>query len=317
MVTVAIFAVITGVLVWYVFPKTTDLMTRQVMETIAAEAEALRDQFAIGGMAQLQGSVASRALPAGAALYFLGGPRGKKLAGNLNRMPPELIAAGKAGTFIYSRSPIGKAGRRAGKSDIVKRLAAGIVIAVPGGSKLIIARDIDEQRQLMQSVKWSIYGSFGLLLLIGLGGGLLVSRQTLRRIDEVTIASKRIMSGDMSGRIPVRGSDDELDRLSINLNSMLARIEQLMSGLREVSDNIAHDLKTPLNRLRNRAEAALRESGDVADYRKALEGTIDEADELIKTFNALLSIARLEAGALAEEMKPVDLAVVLRDGAVY
>ena len=105
------------------------------------------------------------------------------------------------------------------------------------------------------------------------------------------------MEGDLSGRLPVNGSGDELDRLAESLNLMLARIEQLMAGLREVSDNIAHDLKTPLNRLRNRVEAALREPYGEPVYREALERTIEEADGLIKTFNALLSIARLEAGA--------------------
>ena len=101
----------------------------------------------------------------------------------------------------------------------------------------------------------------------------------------------------MTGRLPVNGSGDELDRLAQSLNLMLARIEQLMAGLREVSDNIAHDLKTPLNRLRNRVEAALREPYGEPVYREALERTIEEADGLIKTFNALLSIARIEAGA--------------------
>ena len=106
------------------------------------------------------------------------------------------------------------------------------------------------------------------------------------------------MAGDMSRRIPVDGSGGELDALAQNLNEMLDRIEGLMSGLREVSDNIAHDLKTPLNRLRNSAEAALRDPRGGDAYREGLERTIEKSDELIKTFNALLLIARLEAGPL-------------------
>ena len=121
------------------------------------------------------------------------------------------------------------------------------------------------------------------------------------------------MEGDLTGRLPVSGSGDELDRLSQSLNLMLARIEQLMAGLREVSDNIAHDLKTPLNRLRNRVEEALREPHDEAAYREALERTIEEADGLIKTFNALLSIARLEAGAAGENREKLDLAALVSD----
>ena len=142
---------------------------------------------------------------------------------------------------------------------------------------------------------------------------LLISRSVLRRIEAVTEASRTIMAGDLSKRIPLDGSGDELDRLSESLNAMLARIEELMGALREVSDNIAHDLKTPLNRLRNRAEAALRNPDGPASYRDGLVKTIEEADELIKTFNSLLLIARLEAGAVAESMAPVDPASIIAD----
>ena len=122
-----------------------------------------------------------------------------------------------------------------------------------------------------------------------------------------------LQRGDLSRRIASRGTGDELDELSRNLNAMLDRIEQLMASLREVSDNIAHDLKTPLNRLRNRAEAALRESRSASEYRAGLERTIEEADEIIKTFNALLLIARLEAGAVDESKEVFDLTAFIRD----
>jgi signal transduction histidine kinase len=135
----------------------------------------------------------------------------------------------------------------------------------------------------------------------------------LTRIDVVSEASRKIMAGDLSRRIPLAGSGDELDRLAESLNAMLGRIEELMGALREVSDNIAHDLKTPLTRLRNRAEAALRSQDDPASYRDGLSKTIEEADELIRTFNSLLLIARLEAGAVAESMTPVDPAAVIAD----
>jgi signal transduction histidine kinase len=121
------------------------------------------------------------------------------------------------------------------------------------------------------------------------------------------------MEGALSGRVPVVGSGDEFDRLSENLNAMLDRIEKLMTGMREVSDNIAHDLKTPLNRLRNRAEAALRERGSAKTYQAALEKTIEEADDLIKTFNGLLSIARLEAGTAGGAMEEINVEALIRD----
>ncbi|RVA41793.1 HAMP domain-containing histidine kinase, partial [Mesorhizobium sp. M7A.F.Ca.US.001.01.1.1] len=126
-------------------------------------------------------------------------------------------------------------------------------------------------------------------------------------------ASRRIMGGDLSGRLPVTGVGDEFDRLSENLNAMLARIATLNEGLKQVSDNIAHDLKTPLTRLRNRAEATLSGKQKPTDYRQALEGTIAESDQLIKTFNAILMISRLEAGYSSENMNRVDLAEAVRD----
>jgi len=119
-------------------------------------------------------------------------------------------------------------------------------------------------------------------------GALFVARRVLNRIDAMNRSARAIMAGDLTLRLPVSGSGDELDRLAAGLNDMLARIAELMTGLREVSDNIAHDLRTPLTRLRNHAEAALRSADDPAAYRAALERTIEESDGLIRVFNALL-----------------------------
>jgi len=135
----------------------------------------------------------------------------------------------------------------------------------------------------------------------------------LRRIDAMTGTTQRIMSGDLSGRLPVGRSGDELDRLAENLNAMLERIEALMTGLKEVSDNIAHDLKTPLTRMRNRVEAALATARSEAEYREALQATIEDADQLIRTFNALLMIARAEAGSSGVPFEEIDAAEVARD----
>ena len=143
-------------------------------------------------------------------------------------------------------------------------------------------------------------------------GGLLMSRNFLRRIDVISDTSKAIMAGGLSERMPVRGTNDEIDRLSGNLNNMLDQIERLMTGMREVSDNVAHDLKTPLTRLKARVEAALRQDTK-ASYKEALVETISEADQLLATFNALLSIARTEAGQTSEQMEPLDVSEVAEE----
>ena len=128
----------------------------------------------------------------------------------------------------------------------------------------------------------------------------------------MTETTRTIMAGNFSGRLPVSGSEDELDRLAVNLNAMLERIEALLKGFKEVSDNIAHDLKTPLTRLRNRCEEALRTGKGEAAYRTALNATIEESDELIRTFNALLMIARAESGEASTPMAEFDASDIAR-----
>jgi signal transduction histidine kinase len=192
-------------------------------------------------------------------------------------------------------------------------VAVGVLLDVPGGLTLVVGRDIEDLRRFAWTMGrlglWSVI----ILSALGIGGGLLISRSVLRRIEVVNDTTRTIMAGDLSRRIPLNGSGDELDRLAESLNAMLGRIEELMAALREVSDNIAHDLKTPLNRLRNRAEAALRTADAPATYRDGLVKTIEEADELIKTFNSLLLIARLEGGAVAESMERLNPASIIAD----
>ncbi len=151
------------------------------------------------------------------------------------------------------------------------------------------------------------------MVALGLASWLFVSRRVLKRIDSVAVTSRQIMAGDLSGRLEVTGTGDEFDRLAESLNTMLERIERLLTGLKDVSDNIAHDLKTPLTRMRNRVETALAKAASEAEYRDALEATIEDADQLIRTFNALLMIARVEAGSSDAQFAEVDAAAIAGD----
>jgi signal transduction histidine kinase len=182
------------------------------------------------------------------------------------------------------------------------------VFQLPSGFRLLVGRDLDERERLYDIILAAGQWSIAVVIVLGLVGGFFAARRVLRRIDAMTETSKTIMAGDLSGRLPVAGSEDELDRLAVNLNAMLERIEALMRGFKEVSDNIAHDLKTPLTRLHNRAEEALRLGKSDDDYREALEATIAESDELIRTFNALLMIARTESGQSSTPMAEFDAA---------
>jgi signal transduction histidine kinase len=213
----------------------------------------------------------------------------------------------------YRRIDEAEQGQQARSQVRPTHLALARVFQLPGGFRLLVGRDLEERERLFHIVisagRWSVL----IVLVLGLAGGFLVSRRVLRRVDAMTDTTKTIMQGDLGGRLPVTGTGDEIDRLAENLNAMLERIEALMNGLKEVSDNIAHDLKTPLTRLRNRAEQALRTAHSEGDYRAALEGTIEESDGLIGTFNALLMIARAESGQARGNMSEFDAAEVIRD----
>jgi signal transduction histidine kinase len=152
-------------------------------------------------------------------------------------------------------------------------------------------------------------------LAIGLAGGAVMSRNMLRRVEQVNRTAEGVMAGNLSDRVPRRGTNDEFDQLAANLNGMLDQIERLMAGMREVSDNVAHDLKTPLARLRARLELALLGAGDQAGQTEAIRASIDEADRLLATFNALLSIAEAEAGARRDGTERLDLAQLARAAA--
>jgi signal transduction histidine kinase len=296
---VTVAALITAALFW----QTNVILTRQALESLSAEAEVLRSLASSGDANAFAREITERGRLGRGSLYMLIGPDGRRIAGNLTRWPPE-VSAPTGGVFGY----VGDDGPANSE-----RLAVGIPVALADGRLLLVGRDVQDQLDFLSRVRDTFLVALALLALLGFGAAIAASRLVLRRVERITTASETIMAGDLSRRIKVTGVGDELDDLARNLNTMFERIEQLMSGLREVSDNIAHDLKTPLNRLRNRAEAALRDARSVEDYRAGLEGAIEAADELIKTFNALLLIAKLEAGAVEESFETFDLSALVHD----
>jgi signal transduction histidine kinase len=302
----ALFSAAAVVAIVYLYWNTTVLLSRQLNQTIDAELKGLAEQYRAGGRDQLVRIVAQRSRTPGNSLYLVADGNEKQLAGNLSAVSPQLWDSVGPVEFFYSRPAPG---------GMEQRLAFANVFRLPGGDRLIVGRDIEDRRELSRLIRSTMLWGLGVMALVGLGGGYWVSRRLLTRIDDLSDTTRTIMAGDLSRRLPVSGSGDELDRLAESLNSMLVRIEQLMAGMREVSDNIAHDLKTPLNRLRNRVEEALREPSDAATYRDALERTIEEADGLMKTFNALLSIARLEAGTGGDDRDNLDLSALVSDAA--
>jgi signal transduction histidine kinase len=301
-ITVAVYLAFAGLVVGLLLWQTNRVLTNEVLATLRSEAALLKAEAQDGDAAALVRAVETRSRPGGPGLYYLADPSGKKVAGNLSRLPPEIVDSAAGGVFRYAPDAISPR----------ERLAVAIPVDISGGVQLIVGRDVEEQRRFAGEMGTVYFLALGFLTLGGLVAGFAASRVALKRIETINVAARSIMAGDMSRRISVTGAEDEFDALATNLNAMLERIEALMSGLREVSDNIAHDLKTPLTRLRNSAEAALRETGEEA-YREGLEHTIEKADELIKTFNSLLLVARLEAGALEGNAERFDIGRVVRD----
>jgi signal transduction histidine kinase len=296
-----LFALFAASLLGYFAWNTRRLITEQITTTVSGETAEISDLYNRRGLRLLIPTVESRALRPGANLYLVTTETGQAIAGNVGSLAP-----GVMGTNGWSET----AYRRMEDQDQSDHRALVYVTQLSGGLRLLIGRDLEERRRLFGIVAKAAQWSILVVVVLGIGGGIFVARRVLQRIDAMTGTAQRIMAGDLSGRLPVGRSGDELDRLAGNLNVMLAQIEALMTGLKEVSDNIAHDLKTPLTRLRNRAEEALAKSGSEADYRAALERTIDESDGLIRTFNALLMIARAESGQARGNMDDFDASEV-------
>jgi signal transduction histidine kinase len=298
-----LFAAAAAASVGYIYWKTNVLFAAQLATSIQAEIRNLEQQYRRGGPEQLRRAISERSETPGNSLYLLADAEGRHLSGNLKAVSEEFWNAAGEVAFIYRRSL---------DERVEERFAFAVIFRLANGYRLIVGRDIEDRREFGGVVRSALLWTLAGMAVAGLGGGLLIGRSFLRRIETMTQASRTIMAGDLSRRIPLTGSQDEFDRLAASLNAMLQRIEELIASFREVSDNIAHDLKTPLNRLRNRVEAALRDQSGPQIYKDALQATIEDADELIKTFDALLSIARLEAGASSSLEERFDLSAMVR-----
>ena len=290
-------AVGAGIVLTVIAWQVVSVVDREIARTIDAEAKGLIEAFDNSGIRRLEALIEARTREPGSSLYLLTNPIGEPLAGNVAQVPAEALLRPGFLPLFY----------RGNESSHRAREALVGVYILPGGFRLLLGHDLSERARINGVMIHALAISLVFFAALGAIGALFVARRVLKRIDDMNTSAHGIMAGDLTRRLPVSGSGDELDRLAEGLNQMLGRIAELMEGLREVSDNIAHDLRTPLTRLRNHAEAALAFGGDAAAYRQALEKTIEESDGLIKIFNALLLIARAEAGGDLGPLQPLDI----------
>jgi signal transduction histidine kinase len=304
----ALFGASVLVLLAFVYATTIGVLERQMDATIDAEVKGLAEQYEQRGIAGLARVVRERSAENRDrdSVYLLTDPFFNRLAGNLSGWPEPDRTDGQWIGFAIEKTVNGRP-----EPHPVRALTC----VLPGRYHLLVGRDLDARERfravMLRSLAWALAAT----LVLGLAGGLVISRNMLRRLESINRTSRRIIEGDLHERVPVSGRGDEFDRLAANLNEMLDRLERLMAGMREVTDNVAHDLKSPLARMKARLEVALLENPDKASYRPAIEQTIAEADRLLATFNALLSIAEIEAGAAGRDIGPVDLSAVAADAA--
>ncbi len=304
-----LFAACAAFLVFYVSSMSEGLLQQQMREAVAQEADQIERIFDNNGMNGLLRTLERRSRQPGANLYIIASPTGEVLAGNVASLQPGVLdTEGWTETpFRYQRYQEEARGNS-------RPMAYAQVIVLSNGLRVLVGRDLGEPENFRVLVRQALMVALGVMGVGALAIWYLIGRNALKRMDRMSDASQRIMAGDLSQRLPTSGSGDEFDRLSESLNTMLGRIEKLNEGLKQVSDNIAHDLKTPLTRLRNKAEAALA-GGEAAEHRTALEEMIGESDQLIRTFNALLMISRVEAGQAPAEMSAVDISEIAHDSA--
>ncbi len=304
-----LFLILVLFLLGFVYWTTSGVADRQIDDTIEAEITGLAEQYRLRGLGGLSDVVAERSRNQRYSLYLLTGPGGFALAGNLNAWPDAQSGAAKpdaAGWFDFSY-------RRPVAGDFETHRARARHLLLGNDFDLLVGRDVEERHRIDQVLRASIAWAVALTLGLGLLGGIVFSRNVLRRIEAITRASRDIMAGDLRRRLPRSGSDDEIDRLAGSLNDMLEEIERLVTSMREVTDNIAHDLRSPLTRLRNRIEVTLLKEASPAEYRAALDETVAEVAGLLDTFNGLLAIARAEAGRPEGTPEPFDLSAAVND----
>jgi len=294
-----LFAVfVLGYLDW----STRRLLDAQITETIETEIGNLADQYRQAGMRRLITVMERRGRQGNVFIYLLVDEKGDSVTGNaLLRLP------------LLQQSPgwIEAEYNWPDESDEIERLAKIRIFVLPSGHRLFVGRDLEERERMKEVIARARGSTFLMVFLLGGFGAWFITRRVLTRIDAIAQSSGEILAGNKAERLPVSPVNDEFDRLARHINTLLDRTDALMAGLQDLSDNVAHDLRTPLTRLRNSIEDALRNAQSAEDSRAALEKAIEDSSQIIRIFDALLMIARAESGHLAPTLTPVDIGAVV------
>jgi len=296
---IAVFAGSALVLGGAVFLAARSALEQQMAARIGTEAAFLREEFHTGGLDRLLAVMRSRGRGASALDYLVQDGTGAHLAG-------EMPAVGPAPRPGWVTVEVPEAAEDGGRPERVRALVSDL----GGGLLLAVGDDLGRTGEVEEAVTTAFLWTVGLVALLGIGGGALLSRAFLARVDAIARTAEAIIEGDLSRRVPVRGTGDDLDRLAGTLNRMLDRIGALMESLHQVSSDVAHDLRTPLSRLYHRLDDARTHARSVGEYEAAVDGAVREAEGLLDTFSALLRIAQVEGASPRAGFRDVDLSAV-------
>lgn len=296
-----VFVLSISVIGWVAEVTVTSALERQARDRVETEAASLITEYQHHGLAGLRSSIEERSSAAKRRLqYAILDTQNHAIVG-------DSYLADFAGT---AAAGVRLTGRQNGEGATDSILVATRFLT--DGIRLVVADNLESVEDVEDVVLNAFLIALALALILGLGAGVFFTRSFLRRVDSVTRTAEAIIGGDLSQRVALTGSGDDFDRLAITLNTMLDRIADLLESLHQVSNDIAHDLRTPLTRLRHGLDDAKLRAGSTNDYERAIDRAIEEADALLDTFSALLRIAQIEAGARRLSFRTVDLSDVMR-----
>jgi len=302
----ALFAAAASAFLAYIYVATAGEATRRTDREITREMLSLTSVYDRAGVDAVNQSLIERAASERPFLYLLMGRDGKRISGSIEESPVERFHGQPAWT-TFQVSDV-QSGRP------VRRPARGLQERLAGGETLFVGADVGEDQAYVVKVVRALWGAGALVIVLGLAGGVLVSRNVSRSMAGLTEVVEAVRNGDLGARAPVRGARDEFDELAAGVNEMLDRLERSMAGHRHAGDAIAHDLRSPLTRLRARLEAAFLDvEAGRGDPRQALAQALDDTDGVLKTFAAVLAIARLQAAGAALDGAAFDAAELAGD----
>jgi len=299
---VAAFALAAAAFLFYIYAVTAGEVAGRADREITAEIRSLETVYRQGGTSALNQALIERMADGRPFIYLLSDSAGRRITGSIAASPLSPDEAQQDAAWVQFRvtqtDPSGAETRQPARAEQVR---------LPTGERLLVGADIGQAESFVQKIVHALTGAGVLMVLLGLAGGLFVSRNVSRSMAELNQVVAAVKAGDLRARAKVRGARDELDELAAGLNDMLDRLERSMAGIRHASDAIAHDLRSPLTRQRARLEAALLDvEAGKGDAQAALVQAVDDVEGVLRTFNTVLSIARLQAAGPAPDQASFD-----------